>query len=43
MSKFQKLVEKTGASPDDVLACLIKIYRERIEKAERGGAKCDQE
>jgi len=36
MSKFE-LVEKTGASPSDVLACLIKIYRERIEKAKEGG------
>ena len=37
MSKFQELVEKTGATPDEVLAVLLKIYRERIEKAKEGG------
>ena len=37
MSKFQKLVEKTKASPDDVLRCLLRFYLEKIGKTGEGG------
>jgi len=36
MSKFQELVQKTGATPDDVLAVLLKLYKEKLKEEDKG-------
>jgi len=35
MSKFQELVQKTGATPDDVLAVLLKLYKEKLKEEDK--------
>ena len=42
MGKFQELVEKIGATPDEVLAVLLKIYKQKITKGEKGGGVLSQ-